>query len=58
MTTTRKKINFKNVAIAVVPFALAQALVMAYWHVDASAKMEMASTHATANTISKSKIKK
>lgn len=55
MTTTRKKINFKNVALAVVPFALAQALVMAYWHVDASAKMEMASTHATANTISKIK---
>lgn len=52
MTTTSKKINFKNVAIAVVPFALAQALVMAYWHIDANAKMEAASVLAKANTIS------
>ncbi len=55
MTTAKNKFNVKNVAKIVIPFALAQALVMAYWHVDASAKMELASTLAKANTISKIK---
>ncbi|CUJ71879.1 hypothetical protein [Achromobacter xylosoxidans] len=50
MTTVKNKFNVRNVAKIVIPFAIAQALIMSYWHFNAEAKMKKAEELAQLRT--------